>query len=58
VDHEGHIQTAHKDEFAQLYAQGYVHDDTMVFNNLVKTREEMQQGWQIPLAQSWHKRFV
>ena len=55
---DGHIKTAHKDDFAELYAQGKINDNTIVFNNLVKDAKEMKEKWQIPLYQSWHKNFV
>lgn len=54
----GEVKTAHKDEFAELYAKGEINDETIVFNNLVKDAKELKQGWQIPLKQSWHKNFV
>ena len=52
------VKTAHKDDFAVLYSQGKINDDTIVFNNLVKDAEEMKMKWQIPLKDSWHKNFV
>jgi hypothetical protein len=52
------VKTAHKDDFAVLYYQGKINDDTIVFNNLVKDAGEMKMKWQIPLKDSWHKNFV
>jgi hypothetical protein len=52
------VKTAHKDDFAVLYSQGKINDDTIVFNNLVKDAGEMKMKWQIPLKDSWHKNFV
>lgn len=54
----GKVKTAHKDDFSQLYAQGHINDDTIVFNNLVKDYEEMRSNWQVPLHKSWHKNFI
>jgi len=52
------IQFASKDEFEQLFANGVIDDNTVVFDNLVKTKKELESVWEKPLAQSWHKRFV
>lgn len=52
------IQYATKDEFEQLFANGAIDDNTVVFDNLVKTKQELETVWEKPLAQSWHKRFV
>lgn len=29
-----------------------------VFNNLVATKEEMEQNWEVPLEKSWHKQLI
>lgn len=55
---DGEVKTAHKDDFAVLYAQGEINDNTIVFNNLVKNTREMERKWQLPLKDSWHKNFV
>ncbi|MEO1712860.1 MAG: hypothetical protein AAFU60_05940 [Bacteroidota bacterium] len=52
------IRTANRDEFVSLYAQGIITDETIVFDNLVKTKGELSSGWQKPLAESWHARMV
>jgi hypothetical protein len=52
------VKSAKSDEFAQLYASGKITDDTLVFDNLVKTKGELDEKWLKPLNESWHKRFV
>lgn len=52
------IRVVHKDEFQQLYKDGLINDDTIVFNNLVNNSQDMKEKWQVPLHQSWHKNFV
>ncbi len=54
----GVVKTAHKDDFAALYQEGVITDETIVFNNLVKTEDEFKANWQIPLKNSWHKNFL
>ena len=55
---EGAIHTAQKDYFAELYQNGDITDDTIVFDNLVRTKGEFDTGWRKKLGESWHKRMV
>lgn len=52
------IKSANRDEFEAMYKKGELNDATIVFNNLVQTKAEFEEKWQIPLAESWHKNFV
>lgn len=54
----GEVKSAKSDEFAHLYASGKITDDTLVFDNLVKTKGELDEKWLKPLNESWHRRFV
>ncbi len=54
----GKVKTASREEFSSLYEQKRITDDTLVFNNLVNTKRDFEQKWQIKLADSWHKRMV
>jgi hypothetical protein len=54
----GAVHTVSKDDFAQLYQDGTINDETLVFDPLVKTVEELSSGFQKPLKDSWHSRFV
>ena len=56
VNHK--IQVVTKDVFATLYQEGVITDKTIVFNNLVKNKKELDGKWEIALGNSWHKRFV
>jgi len=58
MDDNEEIHTATKEEFEQLYANGTINDDTLVFNNLVKTRAEFEKSWITPLGECWMKRMV
>lgn len=55
---DGKVQTATRMEFTQMYRQGELSDDTLVFNNLVQNKAELEKDWKIPLGQSWHKRLM
>jgi hypothetical protein len=52
------IHTVDRTEFAALYAQGKINDDTIVFDTLVNTKGALDNDFEKPLGQSWHKRMV
>ena len=52
------VKTAAQTEFSSLYHEGKINADTLVFDNLVKTKGELEEKWLKPLNQSWHRRFV
>ncbi len=52
------IKSAHRDEFSGLFNEGKITDETMVFDNLVKTKKDFDEAWIKPLGKSWHKRMV
>ena len=52
------VKTASSHEFAELYKKGEISDQTLVFDNLVKTKGELEEKWLKPLNESWHKRFT
>lgn len=51
------VEVASKEEFEKLLAEGIITDDTIVFNNLVGTKAELDSIWKIPFQKSWHKNF-
>lgn len=36
---------------------GEVTLDTLVFNNLIHTLEDLDTKWEVPISNSWHKRY-
>jgi len=54
----GKIQAANREEFAQMYQKGELTDETIVFDNLVKTKGDFEVNWRKKLGESWHKRMV
>lgn len=55
---EDGIKSAHREEFIELYKMGLITDETVVFNNLVATKEAFEKKWQISLGESWHKQLI
>ncbi len=52
------IKMAQRDDFAKLFSEGKITNETIVFDNLVKTKKDFDEAWLKPLSQSWHKRMV
>lgn len=45
-------------EFKKMVKEKAVNENTIVFNNLVNTKEEWQDYWEVPMSDSWHSRFL
>ncbi|MCB0396639.1 MAG: ABC transporter ATPase [Flavobacteriales bacterium] len=54
----GEVETTSLDDIKQAFDSGLLNEDTVVFNNLVQTRQEFEQQWKVPLGKSWHARFA
>ena len=39
-------------------AEGRIQPDTLMFNNLVTTKAELEKQWQIPVQESWLARYL
>lgn len=53
-----HLYHKKLNEFITMYKNNSVSLDTVVFNNLVNTISEYKFKWEIPVKESWHKRFM
>ncbi len=51
------IEVCSKAAFEQKIANGELHAESIVFNNLVQNYAEYQQAWEVPAKQSWHARL-
>mgnify|MGYP006936353696 FL=1 len=45
-------------DFKALCKAGSVSKNTIVFNNLLDTKLDYDQHWEVPAAESWHSRFI
>ena len=45
-------------EFKKMVKDKAVSAQTIVFNNLVNTKWEYKEHWEVPLQESWHNRFL
>ena len=55
---DGEVRGMDFESFKKEVANGTVNDHTIVFNNLITTLDGLNSQWQLPLAQSWHKKFL
>lgn len=44
-------------DFKTMAKSGAVSLNTVVFNNLVNTKIEYLENWEVPASESWHRRF-
>jgi len=44
--------------FKKLIKSKSISSKTIVFNNLINTKEELEYNWEIPITESWHNRFL
>ena len=51
------VKTVSSTGFSQLYTEGVINDETLVFDNLVNTIGAFKTSWLKPLKTSWHRRF-
>jgi hypothetical protein len=45
-------------DFQKFAKEQKITSETIVFNNMVDTKEDFENNWEIPAKQSWHKRFL
>lgn len=54
---ENQVVVASPTTFEQLIEEGKVTADTIVFNNLVNNRKELNDQWEVPFKNSWHAKM-
>ena len=45
-------------QFQEFVKSKKINEETIVFNNLIVTKEDFENNWEVPAKQSWHKRFL
>ncbi len=53
-----YVQYKELKEFQKLLKKKAVSAKTIVFNNLINTKQELENDWEIPITESWHSRFL
>lgn len=55
---EEKIETISFNEFKNLAKKGEINKETIVFNNLVETKNDFLKKWETPAQNSWHNQFL
>ncbi|KQC29355.1 hypothetical protein [Flagellimonas eckloniae] len=45
-------------DFKKMAKEKAISKNTIVFNNLVASKQEYLEHWEVPASESWHSRFV
>jgi hypothetical protein len=53
-----HINLVKLADFQRFAKEQKITLETIVFNNMVATKEDFENNWEIPAKKSWHKRFL
>jgi len=53
-----HIAYKNLIDFRKMAKEKAVSPNTIVFNNLVNTKAEYLDEWEVPASESWHNRFL
>ena len=52
------VNVLKRSDFEKLLSTGELTDETIVFNNLVQTKGELEYKWEVPLKNSWHAQLL
>jgi len=52
------VQLSSVKEFKELIQVGEVTENTLVFNNLIGLKQDLTTKWEVPLKESWQKRYL
>lgn len=53
-----HINLVKLADFQKFAKENKITQNTIVFNNMVQTKEDLETKWEVSAANSWHKRFL
>ena len=52
------IDTLRMHDFQEALSKGQLTENTIVFNNLVETKEAFDSAWEVPVKDSWHSKML
>jgi len=52
------IDTMHMVNFRAALECGDLDENTTVFNNLIDTKKELKNHWEVPVSKSWHRQWL
>nr|WP_298994063.1 ABC transporter ATPase [uncultured Polaribacter sp.] len=53
-----HINLVRLSDFQKFAKEHKITQETIVFNNMIATKEDFENSWEVPAKDSWHKRFL
>tara|TARA_B100000941_G_C28475444_1_gene538873 strand:- start:227 stop:712 length:486 start_codon:yes stop_codon:yes gene_type:complete len=56
--HNNIISVIRLDHFKRKIFEKKIDNSTIVFNNLIKLKSDLENNWEVPLANSWHKQLI
>jgi len=58
LDEQENVHGVALNQLVQEYQEAKVNDETIFFNNLVKTKKEFLTSWTVPLKDTWISRYI
>ena len=55
---DDHINIVTISDFKEFIKSNKITSETIVFNNMISTKEELETQWEVSFNNSWHKRFL
>jgi len=52
------VKVVNMNDFPKLLADKEIDKNTIVFNNMVTTKIDFDNNWEVPLKDSWHQQFL
>lgn len=52
-----HINIVSLFDFQKFVNEQKIDSSTIVFNNMIKTKKELEESWEVTANESWHKRY-
>jgi len=52
------INIVKMNDFKEFAKANKITQETIVFNNMVTTKQELETQWEVTANNSWHKRFL
>ncbi len=56
--YNGKVDVVSLVEFKKLISETVISENTIVFNNLIATKNDLLNKWELPLKESWQKRYL
>jgi hypothetical protein len=53
LNSDDQLETVHANSISKAFEHGALNEATIVFNNMVTCKTELETGWRIPLLESW-----